>query len=95
MVNIQLSSVEQTIGAMRYEDLKKRFEKHNPRGGHGYDNQLASMRATFIAHGKTFKKGKIVEPFENVDVYNVMCKILGLTPAKNDGNLETVKRILR
>ena len=79
----------------RYEDLKKRFEKHNPRGGHGYDNQLPSMRATFIAHGKAFKKGKIIEPFENVDVYNVMCKILGLTPAENDGNLETVKRILR
>ena len=64
----------------RYEELKKRFEKHNPRGGHGYDNQLPSMRATFIAHGKAFKKGKIIEPFENVDVYNMMCKILGLTP---------------
>jgi predicted AlkP superfamily pyrophosphatase or phosphodiesterase len=79
----------------RYEDLKKRFTKHNPRGGHGYDNQLASMRAIFIAHGKAFKKSKVVEPFENVDVYNMMCKILGLTPAKNDGNFVTINKILR
>ena len=79
----------------RFESMKKRDGWDNLKGAHGYDNQLESMRATFIAHGKAFKKGKIVEPFENVDIYNVMCKILGLTPAKNDGNLETIKKLLR
>lgn len=71
---------------------RKRFEEepedrmNGLRGGHGYDNELDSMRAIFIAHGSAFKKGAVIEPFENVHVYNVMTRILGLTPALNDGN---------
>ncbi len=65
------------------------------KGGHGYDNQLESMRALFIGHGAAFKQGQVVEPFANVDVYNVMARILGLKPAPNDGNPETVKALLR
>ena len=64
-------------------------------GEHGYDNQLESMRALFVAHGPSFKKEKVVEPFENVDVYNVMAKILGLKPAVNDGGDATAKAVLR
>jgi hypothetical protein len=44
------------------------------------------MRAKFIAHGSAFKKGAVIEPFENIHVYNVMTRILGLTPPLNDGN---------
>lgn len=65
------------------------------RGGHGFDNALASMRALFVAHGSAFKRGRVVEPFANVDVYNVMAKILKLKPAPNDGNPATVKTMLR
>lgn len=65
------------------------------RGAHGYDNQIQSMQATFIAHGSAFKKGFVAEPFENVEVYNIMCKILGVKPAKNDGDLDRVKEMLR
>ena len=74
---------------------KGRDDLDRPRGGHGYDNKYETMRATFIAHGPAFKKGYLAEPFENVEVYNVMCRILGLTPAKNDGDLEHVKGMLR
>jgi len=79
----------------RFEETKKRVDFDKPKGAHGYDNQLESMRATFIAHGKAFKKGKTVEPFENIEIYNLMCKILNLTPAKNDGDFEKVKHLLR
>ena len=65
------------------------------RGGHGYDNALTSMRATFIAHGGKFRRGLVVEPFESVDVYNLLCRVLGLTPAKNDGNPDRVKGVLK
>jgi predicted AlkP superfamily pyrophosphatase or phosphodiesterase len=64
-------------------------------GAHGYDNQIESMRAIFVAHGPAFKQSQIVEPFENVDVYNVMAKILGLKPASNDGGYATAKAVLR
>lgn len=65
------------------------------RGAHGFDNELASMRALFVAHGPAFKRGKMVAPFANVDVYNVMAKILKLKPAPNDGNPATIKALLR
>ena len=44
------------------------------------------MRAIFIAHGSAFKKGVVIEPFENIQIYNVMTRILGLTAARNDGD---------
>lgn len=79
----------------RLERDKKREGWGRKRGAHGYDNKYQSMQATFIAHGAAFKKGKIVEPFENIQIYNLMCKILGLNPAKNDGDFEKVKEMLR
>jgi predicted AlkP superfamily pyrophosphatase or phosphodiesterase len=79
----------------RYETQKKSDDFGQTRGAHGYDNRVQSMQATFIAHGAAFKRGYVAEPFPNVDVYNIMCKILGLKPAKNDGDLERVKGMLR
>jgi predicted AlkP superfamily pyrophosphatase or phosphodiesterase len=64
-------------------------------GTHGYDNRLESMRAIFVGHGPAFKQSLVIEPFENVDVYNVMAKILGLKPASNDGGFDTAKAVLR
>lgn len=80
----------------RHQDwLESLDDAERPRGAHGYDNQIPSMRAIFLAHGGAFKRGFVAEPFENVEIYNLMCKILGLNPAKNDGNFENVKDLLR
>lgn len=78
----------------RFEEAKAKGRSNRLRGGHGYDNGLTSMRAIFIAHGSAFKKGVVIEPFENVQVYNVMTKILGLKPAPNDGNDSVVNAAL-
>jgi predicted AlkP superfamily pyrophosphatase or phosphodiesterase len=77
-----------------YEKMKADGEMRHLRGEHGYDNQLVSMRAIFIAHGEAIKKGKVVEPFENVEVYNIMTQILGLNPAPNDGHAEAARAVL-
>lgn len=79
----------------RFADAKKRDFFDRPHGAHGYDNQLESMRALFIAHGAAFKKNVIAEPFANVEIYNLMCRILRLTPAKNDGDFAKVKDLIR
>ncbi len=79
----------------RFEDYKKRNDMTKMRGAHGYDNELASMRAIFLAHGNAFRKQRVVEPFQNIEVYNVMCRILGLTPASNDGSMKLANQILR
>ena len=85
-----------TTSHKRYEDWMKDVEDiTKPRGAHGYDNRYQSMQATFIAHGAAFKKGFVAEPFENIQVYNLICKILGLKPAKNDGNLDAVRGMLK
>lgn len=85
-----------TSSHKRYDDWYKDMpERDRPRGAHGYDNKYQSMMATFIAHGEAFKKGYVAEPFENIEVYNLMCSILGLKPAKNDGDLERVKHMLK
>ena len=83
------------INRQRLDEMKKRGDLQRLRGGHGYDNQLESMRAIFIAHGQAFKEGKVVEPFENIHIYNIMTKILGLMPAKNDGSFAVAREVLR
>ena len=85
-----------TTNHKRYDDYVKDLDDiSRPRGAHGYDNALVSMRATFLAHGTAFKKGFVAEPFENIQIYNLMCKILGLIPVKNDGDFEKIKMVLK
>jgi predicted AlkP superfamily pyrophosphatase or phosphodiesterase len=72
----------------RFEEWRSRGLLNGPRGGHGYDNDLASMRAIFVARGSAFKKGAVIEPFENIHVYSLMTRILGLRPAHNVDNAE-------
>ncbi len=62
---------------------------------HGYDNALLSMGAVFVAAGPAFRVGTRAEPFEAIHVYELLCRILGLTPAPNDGDVSVVRGLLR
>jgi predicted AlkP superfamily pyrophosphatase or phosphodiesterase len=65
-------------------------------GEHGYDNILPDMGATFYAWGPAIRPGVTVAPFENVNVYPLIAKILGLTISeKIDGNIGVLQPILR
>jgi predicted AlkP superfamily pyrophosphatase or phosphodiesterase len=64
------------------------------RGDHGYDPALKSMGATFIANGPAFRHGTVLPPFENIQVYNLLCAVLGLRPAPNDGDDRLVRSAL-
>jgi predicted AlkP superfamily pyrophosphatase or phosphodiesterase len=73
---------------------------HNARrapggGAHGYDNDNASMNAIFVAHGPAFKQGVTLKPIPNVDVYDLLTKLLNLRPAANDGSLTPFASVLR
>jgi len=48
------------------------------------------MGSIFIAKGPSFRKGYINTAFENIQLYNVMAKILGIEPAPNNGTLDDV-----
>lgn len=64
-------------------------------GSHGFDNTLPSMRAIFIAVGPSFRSGRVVPPFQNVHVYPLLARLLGVTPAPVDGRLDSVAAVLR
>ncbi len=65
-------------------------------GTHGYDNANPDMHTIFYATGPAFKSdGKAYAAFPNVSLYPLMCEILGLSPAPNDGKLEDMKIVLK
>ena len=46
---------------------------------HGYDPKLVkSLEAIFIANGPGFKSGETIEPFENVYIYSIISRLLGI-----------------
>ncbi|KAG9188874.1 hypothetical protein G6011_07579 [Alternaria panax] len=67
----------------------KNGEVYHPRGLHGYDFEHPLMRAIFIARGPAFphKAGSKMEPFQNIELYNIVCDTIGLEPAPNNGTL--------
>src|SRR5664279_5472033 len=64
-------------------------------GAHGYDNSNSDMFSIFYATGPSFKKNFKFKELNNIDIYNLICRILKLTPAKNDGDPSHIKGILR
>lgn len=65
------------------------------KGTHGYDNQFDSMHGIFLAAGPGFSRNARVEAFESVHLYNAMCALLGLEPARNDGDPKIAAKLLR
>jgi predicted AlkP superfamily pyrophosphatase or phosphodiesterase len=55
-------------------------------GEHGYDNDGPKMRALFVAHGPSFKQHLTVPVFDNINVYLLLAKLMGLQPLHNEGN---------
>src|SRR5579863_975587 len=59
-----------------------------PRGGHGYDpRQMPTMRAIFFAAGPDIRPAVTVDLFENVDVFPLIARILGLRAGPIDGKI--------
>ena len=65
------------------------------RGSHGYDPALPSMRALFIARGPAFRAGARLPVFDNVDVYPLLAKLIGVPPLPNDGTLDPLQPALK
>lgn len=62
-------------------------------GSHGYDNSSPEMQAIFVGHGPAFTAGSQIPAFANIELYNLMCRILGIQPAPNDGNPDWVDSV--
>jgi predicted AlkP superfamily pyrophosphatase or phosphodiesterase len=75
--------------ALRRASMEKN-RRTTTRGSHGYDPALESMRAIFIARGPAFRRGVVLPPFDNVDVYPLLARLVGVTPVDNDGDPATL-----
>ncbi|MGO1540530.1 MAG: ectonucleotide pyrophosphatase/phosphodiesterase [Luteimonas sp.] len=76
-----------------WDAIPARFIERRPpgtRGSHGFDPELPSMRAIFIARGPSFASGVRLPPFDNVDVYPLLARLLGVEPAEHDGDADTL-----
>jgi hypothetical protein len=64
-------------------------------GVHGYDpREMPEMKAIFFAAGPDIRPGTALKPFENVNVYPFIAKILQLQAPSSDGSLNILSSAL-
>ena len=83
------------ITSKREMDRWGQGDRRPPGGTHGYDARARSMHGLFVASGPRLKSGVVVKPFENIHVYELMTALMGLVPAKNDGDPAVTRDMLR
>jgi predicted AlkP superfamily pyrophosphatase or phosphodiesterase len=64
-------------------------------GTHGYDPQNTDMHAIFYACGPRFKKEYVHPSFQNIHIYPLLAHLMGIKPAKTDGDLLQVIDMLK
>ena len=64
-------------------------------GEHGYDPAAREMRALFLAHGPSFRRGVRLQTFDNVDVQPLLAHLLGLSVPPGDGSLQPLAAALK
>ncbi|KAM9355413.1 ectonucleotide pyrophosphatase/phosphodiesterase family member 1 isoform 2-T2 [Pholidichthys leucotaenia] len=64
-------------------------------GFHGSDNVFTNMQAIFLGYGPAFKVNTVVPPFENIELYNLMCDLLGIHPSPNNGTHGSLNHLLK
>ncbi|XP_065321830.1 ectonucleotide pyrophosphatase/phosphodiesterase family member 7-like isoform X3 [Gordionus sp. m RMFG-2023] len=61
---------------------------------HGFDNSHPDSWPIFFAQGPSFKSGFQTDSINSIDIYELMCHILKITPAPNNGSLANIRHIL-
>lgn len=56
-------------------------------GNHGFDPFSSEMTAVFIGHGPAFRPGARPPLFDNLDVYPLLARLVGVRPQPNEGDL--------
>ncbi|XP_046580134.1 glycerophosphocholine cholinephosphodiesterase ENPP6-like [Haliotis rubra] len=84
-----------TILIPKYPHFPASSATMNPlQGTHGYDNTEPDMRGIFIATGPAFRKNEVTVPLKVTDLYQVMCKIVDITPSPHNGTWDNVSGML-
>ncbi|HEY3929490.1 MAG TPA: ectonucleotide pyrophosphatase/phosphodiesterase [Candidatus Koribacter sp.] len=71
-------------------------ERPLTKGNHGFDPYaMPEMKAIFFAEGPDIRQGVELKPFENVEVYPLIVKLLGLESPPVDGKLNILSGALK
>ncbi len=87
-----LADLGYTINTKSFFEARPNY----PSGGtHGFDNKEQEMYGLFIASGPGFKENYQARSFENIHIYSLMAHLMGIEPAQNDGNIDSVSVFLK
>ena len=64
-------------------------------GTHGYDTNTKSMQGLLIVSGPQFRPSQVIPPIQNIHLYEMMARVLGLKPAPNDGSRAATAGLFR
>lgn len=62
---------------------------------HGYDAEHPEMHGILMASGPAFRRGAKTESIESIHLYALICHLLGVEPAPNEGRLDAVEELLQ
>ncbi|XP_033745896.1 ectonucleotide pyrophosphatase/phosphodiesterase family member 5-like [Pecten maximus] len=65
------------------------------KGNHGYDNSLMVMKPIFYAIGPNIRSGMSAPPLKSIDIYPMICELLGIPPSPNNGSLDNTASFIR
>jgi predicted AlkP superfamily pyrophosphatase or phosphodiesterase len=82
-------------GSMRYQNSAARF-KTEVFGEHGFSPAYQDMWGIFYANGPQIQKGLTLAPFQNIHIYPLLCRLLGLPiPSTIDGKEAVLAPLLK
>lgn len=64
-------------------------------GGHGFDPYDRDMHMVFYGAGPDFRVNHTHETFQNLNIYIILCHLLGIEPAPNDCDWDEVKGLFK
>ncbi|MDB6094672.1 MAG: Nucleotide diphosphatase [Verrucomicrobia bacterium] len=74
-----------------FEPIRNKFNH----GDHGFDPAYQSMHGILMVEGPAFKTGAVMDPVENIHVYNLLCAAARLKAAPNDGDDRLIRAFTR
>jgi alkaline phosphatase D len=63
-------------------------------GTHGYSPYFTDMHGIFYGIGSSFRRNFTHKTFRNVEIYNLVCKLLDVKPAANDGDFSSISALI-
>jgi alkaline phosphatase D len=78
-----------------YNIFSSRNNARSGAGKHGYDNLNSDMYGIFYGYGRDFKQNYKVDMLQNIQLYNIICRLLNITPAANDADINKIEMLFK